>query len=305
MSDSKLLIRSNTPGNPRFAQPPIPPRKHRLRDLSHLINAEAHSVQIPLQIDRAPPPPVQSQKHHSPLKSILMSRSYSPTNHIRNQNYRSPSRSPISRSPLSRSPVGGRKQRDDHVGGSIETIESISTQSGSYHLPSSAPYTPNDRSLVDSPFGSPYRSPYRSPYGTVEDVNMIDEALENSMNNPSFDYNGKHEVEDVDINRGRSRTKQDRFRPDEPRRPAEPRPFDPGGISAILKRASNSPRRGINDIQRKSLLWSNPAPFGSYRNSNVIRHVEAPKPKVTYEPPQPVQKYSPAGKYKVDPSKFR
>ena len=72
---------------------------------------------------------------------------------------RSPvTRSPVSRSPVNRSPMTNRK-RDEFT----ESVESISTQSGSYHLPSSG-YTPNERSLVDSPYG-------------FEDINVLETEI--------------------------------------------------------------------------------------------------------------------------------
>ena len=113
----------------RFTQPPIPPRRHRLRDLSHLVKSDdVKTCDVP------------TRKPEPTIKPFSMSKFERLEN-----GYRSPSRSPYSR----------RKREDSGnlVSGSVETIESISTQSGSYHMPSSGPYTPNERSLVESPYG--------------------------------------------------------------------------------------------------------------------------------------------------------
>ena len=97
-------------------------------------------------------------------------------------------------------------------------------------------------------------------------------------------------------------------------RAAEPRPFDPGGkyfesdpIPIPVSKPKSISKSLEDASPRRSLLWSNPAPFGSQRAQNVIRHVEAPRAKVekTHQPPPPVQKFSPAGRYSLDPSKFR
>ena len=97
-------------------------------------------------------------------------------------------------------------------------------------------------------------------------------------------------------------------------RAAEPRPFDPGGkyfesdpVSIPVSKPKSISKSLEDASPRRSLLWSNPAPFGSQKAQNVIRHVEAPRAKVekTHQPPPPVQKFSPAGRYSLDPSKFR
>jgi len=251
VSDTKLQIRSAKVS--RFTQPPIPPRKHRLRDLSHLVKDDFEPLPAPKIRD--------------------------PTCYV------SPERSPF-RSP-SRTPPAAVK--NSYVGGSIETIESISTQSGSYHLPSSAHYTPNDRSLIDSPYG-------------FDELYEPDEDSFSKMH--SFEDNVRADELTEGKFRGRNRTKPERFRIE-----SEPRPFDPGGIGSPafpdgIGGLSEQCRPSRSENTRRSLLWSNPAPFGTHRNSNVIRHVEPPKPK-TKDPLAPVQKFSPAGRFSVDSDKFR
>jgi hypothetical protein len=183
---------------------------------------------------------------------------------------RSPvTRSPVSRSPVNRSPMTNRK-RDEFT----ESVESISTQSGSYHLPSSG-YTPNERSLVDSPYG-------------FEDINVLETEIKSI---DKFQINDDQDFDDLEIiTRSGSRNHFEKV---------APRPFDPGG----RRRLKNESNPELN--QKSSLLWSNPSPFNFQKKGNVIRHVEAPKPKTVREiPPKPIQKFTPAGRYEVDSSKF-
>ena len=151
-----------------FSSPPIPPRSHRLRDLSHLI------VQ-----DQSPPPAKKIiQSHFSPRSSP--------------NRFRSPSRSPLRGSPRSHSPLSSPRLRHlGHVsfGGSME---SLSTQSGSYHMPSSA-YTPS-----------------------------------NFESNPTSFKIDDHDDDDLDINYGTLESvKKQSYSQDDCSRPMI---FDPGGV---------------------------------------------------------------------------
>ena len=90
-------------------------------------------------------------------------------------------------------------------------------------------------------------------------------------------------------------------------RAAEPRPFGPGGKYF----ESDSVSIPVSKLKSISKLLEDASPRRSHfwlqKAQNVIRHVEAPRAKVekTHQPPPPVQKFSPAGRYSLDPSKFR
>ena len=56
--------------------------------------------------------------------------------------------------------------------------------------------------------------------------------------------------------------------------------------------------RPDDHFRKKTLLWSNPSPFGQSDKPKVIRHVEAPKPK-GYSL-APLQKFQPAGNFSVN-----
>ena len=56
--------------------------------------------------------------------------------------------------------------------------------------------------------------------------------------------------------------------------------------------------RPDDHLRKKTLLWSNPSPFGQSDKPKVIRHVEAPKPK-GYSL-APLQKFQPAGNFSLN-----
>ncbi|CAG5109927.1 Oidioi.mRNA.OKI2018_I69.chr2.g4396.t1.cds [Oikopleura dioica] len=152
----------------------------------------------------------------------------------------------------------------NHNYGSVETLNSLSSQSGSYHLPSSANFsTLPDRSLAESPHA----------------VHLSDSAKISAYSDDS------EEGDDDDD------ALQIRTIPQIPPLTVAEKNNDPG-------ESRYSP-----EIGRKNLLWSNPAPFGSQPLQRVIRSVQAPiqKPQNLHWPPvnefKPVQKFTPAGRY--------